>query len=123
MKDRPHVSHDYLFMFTKSSNYYYDREAVKEPSVVRGKLRDRRTVWTVPVQSYRGGHFAVFTPKLIEPCVLASSRPNDTVFDPFMGVGTTAGVAVNLGRRWLGCELNPEYILMQEDRISSIVER
>lgn len=78
--------------------------------------RNRRSVWTVPTQPYSGAHFAVFPPALIEPCVLAGSRPGDVVLDPFMGSGTTAQVAQALGRQWIGCELNPEYAPLQQAR-------
>jgi DNA modification methylase len=79
-------------------------------------LRNRRSVWTVPVQAYSGAHFAVFPPALIEPCILAASRPGDVVLDPFMGSGTTAQVAQQFGRAWIGCELNPEYEPLQRER-------
>jgi len=78
--------------------------------------RNRRSVWTVPTQPYSGAHFAVFPAALIEPCVLAGSRPGDVVLDPFMGSGTTAQVAQALGRQWIGCELNPEYAPLQQAR-------
>lgn len=78
--------------------------------------RNRRSVWTVPTQPYSGAHFAVFPPALIEPCILAGSRPGDLVLDPFMGSGTTAQVAQALGRQWIGCELNPEYAPLQQER-------
>jgi len=78
--------------------------------------RNRRSVWTVPTQPYAGAHFAVFPAALIEPCVLAGSRPGDVVLDPFMGSGTTAQVAQALGRQWIGCELNTEYAPLQQAR-------
>ena len=78
--------------------------------------RNRRSVWTVPTHPYAGAHFAVFPAALIEPCVLAGSRPGDVVLDPFMGSGTTAQVAQALGRQWIGCELNPEYAPLQQAR-------
>lgn len=78
--------------------------------------RNRRSVWTIPTQSFDGAHFATFPEALVEPCVLAGSRPGDIVFDPFMGSGTVAQVASRLGRRYLGCELNPEYFALQRDR-------
>jgi DNA modification methylase len=81
--------------------------------------RNRRSVWTVNTKPYKGAHFATFPPALIEPCILAGSRPNDIVLDPFMGSGTTAQVAMQHGRQYLGCELNPEYAPLQEQRISS----
>ncbi|MGO4151484.1 DNA-methyltransferase [Cupriavidus sp. YAF13] len=78
--------------------------------------RNRRSVWTIPTQSYSEAHFATFPEALVEPCVLAGSRPGDIVLDPFMGSGTVASVAQRLGRRWLGAELNPEYIALQAER-------
>jgi len=78
--------------------------------------RNRRSVWTIPTQSFDGAHFATFPEALVEPCILAGSRPGDIVFDPFMGSGTVASVAQRLGRRWLGAELNPDYIALQAAR-------
>jgi DNA modification methylase len=78
--------------------------------------RNRRSVWTVPTQPYSGAHFAVFPAALIEPCVLAGSRPGDVVLDSFMGSGTTAQVAQALGRQWIGCEINTEYAPLQQAR-------
>lgn len=71
--------------------------------------RNRRSVWTVATRPYKGAHFATFPPALIEPCILAGSRPGDIVLDPFSGSGTTGEVSLLHGRRYVGCELNPEY--------------
>lgn len=78
--------------------------------------RNRRSVWTIPTESYSEAHFATFPRALVEPCILAGSRPGDIVFDPFLGSGTVAQVAQNLGRRWVGCELNEVYVKLQDDR-------
>ena len=78
--------------------------------------RNKRSVWTIATQSYSEAHFATFPEALVEPCILAGSRPGDIVFDPFMGSGTVAQVAQRLGRKWLGSELNPEYIRLQAGR-------
>lgn len=79
-------------------------------------MRNKRSVWTVPTQPFKEAHFATFPEKLIEPCILAGSRPGDIVFDPFSGSGTTEAVAIRLGRRFLGCEINPEYDEMRRRR-------
>lgn len=83
--------------------------------------RNRRSVWTVATRPYKGAHFATFPPALIEPCILAGSAPGDTVLDPFIGSGTTAQVAKQHGRFYLGCELNQDYAPLQQERIDSIV--
>ena len=83
--------------------------------------RNRRSVWTVATRPYKGAHFATFPPALIEPCILAGSRPGDIVLDPFMGSGTTASVALQHGRQYLGCELNPAYQPLQDARIADAV--
>ena len=90
-------------------------------AVGNGETRNRRSVWTVATQPYKGAHFATFPPALIEPCILAGSRPGDIVLDPFMGSGTTAAVALQHGRQYLGCELNPAYQPLQEARIANAV--
>src|SRR5438132_398231 len=78
--------------------------------------RNRRSVWTIATEPHPDAHFATFPIALVEPCVLAGSRPGDVVLDPFMGSGTVAKVAQNLGRCWVGCELNPDYVAMQRTR-------
>lgn len=88
-----------------------------EAMAIMPTLRNRRSVWTIPTQSYCGAHFATFPEALVEPCVLAGSRPGDIVFDPFFGSGTTGQVAQRLGRHFAGCELNPDYEPLQFDRL------
>jgi len=82
--------------------------------------RNKRSVWTVTTKPYAGAHFAVFPSDLIEPCILAGAPVGGIVLDPFMGSGTTAQVAQNLGRQYLGCELNPEYEALQNKRLSQM---
>lgn len=82
-------------------------------------MRNKRSVWTVATRPYKGAHFATFPPELIEPCILAGSRLGDVVLDPFMGSGTTAQVALQHNRQYLGCELNPEYGPLQQERIEA----
>ena len=93
-----------------------NREGRDMADVGAGETRNRRSVWTVPTQPYNGAHFATFPHALIEPCILAGSRPGDTVLDCFFGSGTTGEVAVNFGRQWIGCELNPDYAPLQRAR-------
>lgn len=79
-------------------------------------VRNKRDVWTVPTQPIKEAHFATFPEELIRPCILAGSRPNGIVLDPFFGSGTTGRVSTALSRKYLGIELNPEYIEIAEKR-------
>lgn len=119
VKDRPVRSHEYLFMLTKSEHYFYDHEAVKEETGDEGLRRSRRSVWSVNTKPFLGAHFATFPAELIRPCVLASSKPGDFVLDPFFGSGTVGLVSQEEGRRYLGIELNPEYVRLANDRLQA----
>ena len=79
--------------------------------------RNKRDVWSVAVASFKGAHFATFPKKLIEPCILAGCPENGIVFDPFMGAGTTAVVATENNRNFIGSELNEEYCKIAEERV------
>ena len=145
VKDRCTKSHEYIFLLSKSKNYYYDNEAIKEPVKQDWGTRDRtkgkyhnkgtglqphsgltksyttknkRSVWTVTNKPYKGAHFAVYPPDLIEPCIKAGSEEGDVVLDPFMGSGTTAVVSKSLGRHYIGCELNEDYGKLIQKRLS-----
>lgn len=82
--------------------------------------RNRRSVWTISTTPYTGAHFATFPEKLIEPCILASSRPGDTVLDMFAGSGTVMRVAERYGRDSIGIDLNPAYIELQKKRTNGV---
>lgn len=120
VRDRPTRSHEYLFLFSKNERYYYDVDGVRGPNG-----RRNRTVWDVKTQAVpeASGHFATFPMSLIEPAILHASRPGDLVLDPFLGSGTTACAAVEHERRFLGIELNPEYVDLARARIDSSIER
>jgi site-specific DNA-methyltransferase (cytosine-N4-specific) len=81
-----------------------------------GAGRNKRSVWTIPTQPFSGAHFATFPRALIEPCILAGCPAGGVVLDPFMGSGTTGQVATDLGRKFIGCELNPAYIELHNMR-------
>lgn len=80
--------------------------------------RNRRTVWTVATRPYREGHFATFPPDLIRPCILAGCPVNGIVLDPFFGSGTVGQVCIEERRRFIGIELNPEYVDMAGRRLA-----
>ena len=146
--DRPTRSHEFLFLLSPSAKYFYDHEAIKEPTVKdvgsekirfggtkygddknqiqttrtgnvykQTGLRNKRDVWTIGAQSFKGAHFAVMPKLLVEPCVLAGSRPGDTVLDPFAGSGTVGVVALNHGRNFTGIELSESYLNIMHNRI------
>jgi site-specific DNA-methyltransferase (adenine-specific) len=113
VKDRPTRSHEYVFLFSKSEHYFYDPEGVRGPNG-----RNMRTVWDINTQPYPGAHFATFPPALVEPCLSVGSRPGDLILDPFIGSGTSGLVALKMQRRFLGIELNPEYLTIAFDRLN-----
>jgi DNA modification methylase len=96
-----------------------EQSRTKNGNVYTGESgrRNKRTVWTVATQPFKGAHFATFPPKLIEPMILAGSKPGDTVLDPFSGSGTTGVVALRHDRSYVGLELNPEYAELSRNRI------
>jgi len=111
VRDRCTKSHEYIFLLSKSQNYYFDVDAIKEPT------RRKRSVWDITKKPYKDAHFAVFPPDLIEPCIKAGSERGDIILDPFMGSGTTAMVSKQLGRDYIGCELHEEYGKLIQDRL------
>jgi DNA modification methylase len=84
--------------------------------------RNRRSVWTIPVAPFKGAHFATFPPALIEPCILASTKPGDLILDPFGGAGTTGLVADKHGRNALLIELRKDYAEMAYHRLTDAGE-
>jgi len=144
VKDRCTKSHEYIFLLSKNKKYYYDNEAIKEPAKDWGtrdrsngkyhnsgsglsphsgltksyKRKNKRSVWSITNKPYKGSHFAVFPPDLVEICIKAGSKKNDIILDPFIGSGTTAMVAKKLGRDYIGCELHEEYGRLIEDRVT-----
>jgi len=148
VRDRCTKAHEYLFLLSKSPRYYFDAGAIKEPSkypldnrkarasknhkripteLVSGvrpgtrtyPLRNRRDVWTIASKPYRGAHFATFPPTLVEPCIRAGVPVGGVVLDPFLGSGTTAVVALQLGRCYVGIELNPMYVRIARRRLAA----
>lgn len=118
VKDRPTRSHEYLFLFSKSERYAYDNSAMRGPNG-----RNLRTVWDINTQPNPHAHEAMFPARLVEPCVALTSQKNDLVLDPFLGSGTAGLVALNMGRRFLGIELNPSYAADAEARLNGMVFR
>jgi len=115
VRDRPTRSHEQIFLFSTSEKYFYDVEAVKGPND-----RRLRTVWDIKTRANRAasGHFATFPTELVERCLRITSGPGDLVLDPFLGSGTSALVAGELNRRFIGVELNPDYLEMSRDRLT-----
>jgi len=217
--DRPTRSHEYVFLLAKSKKYFYDHEAIKEPTVsdhnsgngfsrearesyknsdgsfrgnskqwdAIGTTRNIRDVWALVTKSLKLAHYAAYPVDLVEPCVLAGTSGHGccsvcgspykrmlektevanpgyngskfdsgktgsrdggehtqhgdrfvkttagwqvtcdctgagispcTVLDPFCGSGTTGLVALKHSRKFIGIELNPEYIKLANERIA-----
>ena len=121
VKDRCHRAHEHLFLLTKKPIYYFDADAVKE-NAKDGTLKNRRTVWTVPVGSSTTSHVAIFPEKLIEPCILASCPKGETVIDIFSGTATTGAVALRFGRKYIGIEMNAEHAEESKGRLDHVLQ-
>lgn len=85
-------------------------------------LRNKRDVWQINSVPYKGAHFAAYPPKLVETCLLAGCPQDGIVLDPFLGSGTTAAVAKQMGRHYIGIELNPDYCELAKQRIGGVTE-
>lgn len=121
--DRTSDSHEIVFQFTKSEHYFYDGDAIREPlaasSMDTGRGTNARSVWEIPTQGYSAAHFATFPEALPRRCIMAGTKVDDVVLDPFAGSGTTLQVARELHRHAIGIELSPEYCDIAAKRISS----
>jgi len=139
--DRCTKSHEYLFLLAKSQKYHCDMAAIKEPAAYAGQMRggstkryeqnaagmdckvydtrNRRDVWTIPTEPYLEAHFATFPTALVVPCIMAGCPAGGLVLDPFMGSGTVGEVAMKHGCRFVGIELNPEYLELAKRRLAN----
>ena len=149
VQDRPTRSHEYIFLLSKSSCYHYDAEAIREPAqdwgarpnrdegksrripgqsphtgLIDGDFsqrgRNKRSVWRINTTPYPDAHFAVFPPELARICISASCPQDGVVLDPFVGSGTAAFVAKELGRKAIGIDLSSEYLALAADRCSQL---
>jgi DNA modification methylase len=140
--DRATRSHEYIFHFAKSARYYYDAEAVKEPAIGASRVRadvvggnkhngdttkhsdgfvfvnaqtaNQRTVWTIGPEPLKDEHYAAWPTEIPRRCIIAGSKPGDTILDPFIGSGRTGIVADRLDRHCIGIELSPANVAMSE---------
>ncbi|MBL4576411.1 MAG: site-specific DNA-methyltransferase [Opitutaceae bacterium] len=120
VKDRLTVSHEYMFLFTKSERYFFDQQSIKEQFQNGNGKKNERTIWSINTEPCPEAHFAVFPRALVRPCVLAGTKPDDLILDPFYGAGTVGMVSKELGRRCVGIELNPDFIEIAKRRTDAI---
>lgn len=152
VRDRCTKAHEYVFLLSKSEQYCYDAEAIREPATDTGRINGRdgriederarppqsnprtlkrldysmrgrnlRSVWTITTKPFKEAHFATFPPEIPTICIKAGCPIGAVVLDPFCGSGTTGMVAKELGREFIGIELNPEYVKMAEKRIGNFL--
>jgi DNA modification methylase len=119
VKDRLTRSHEYVFLFSKAEHYLFNQEAIMEPVLGGEGKKNRRSVWNLKTEGFKGAHFAVFPTALVELCLLAGSDPGQFVLDPFLGSGTVGAVAKRLQRDCVGIEMNPDYAKLAAERIAA----
>jgi len=109
---RFHNDYEFIFHFTKSEEYFIN------------KNKDLTSVWYIPhtmPKKERTGHPTQYPEKLVQKILKMLSKQNDVILDPFLGSGTTCVVAKKLRRRWIGIEMNPEYIDIAQKRLSELM--
>jgi DNA modification methylase len=111
VKNRPSTATEDIFLFSKSTTYYYDPYGVREQTGA-----NLRNYWILGSDGAGKGHPAVFPRELVRRCILLGSREGDTVLDPFSGSGTTGIVASEYTRKAILIELNPLYAQMGRER-------
>jgi site-specific DNA-methyltransferase (cytosine-N4-specific) len=116
VKDRFTVDFEYLFFFAKSRRYYFQQQL--EPAIYEKGMRNHRSILEINTRPLFSNHFAAYPGELVEMPMKAACPEGGTVLDPFLGSGTTALVAERLGRRWLGIELNPDYVQLATERLA-----
>ena len=102
---------------SRGENGAYSGKAY-DATKLKGKIR--RDVWTIATSRSKDSHFAVFPEKIPELCIKATTQMNDIVLDPFNGSGTTGVVAVKLGRKYIGIEINEEYASISRERLDQL---
>jgi site-specific DNA-methyltransferase (adenine-specific) len=113
VKDRPTHAHEYIFMFTKSQRYYYDRSAMLTETGA-----NIQSVWRITGSPFTGAHCATFPPELIERIVLASCPADGIIFDPFGGSGTVALLCRQHGRHFILCDVSEHNVELARRRLS-----
>jgi DNA modification methylase len=138
--DRLSYKHEHVFLLTKGQRYHFDLDAIREPhefaiagskgpgggwaddqsrgSAATGKAhrygnaggKNPGDVWALTPDRFPGAHFATMPRALAERCIQAACKPGGTVLDPFSGSGTTGLAAARHGRRYVGIDLNAEYL-------------
>jgi DNA modification methylase len=115
VKNRPTNATEEVFLFAKQSSYYYDRDSIREKTGA-----NLRNYWQLGPDTGGNGHPAAFPRELVRRCTLLTTRPGDTLLDPFGGSGTTGVVAKEEGRKAILVELNPEYNELARRRVKDV---
>lgn len=118
--DRFNNTYEHVFHFVLQKKYFFDLDAVKVIGA-NGRPKNPGDVWAINTQPLSGTHTATFPEKLIEQIVMCGSPVGGTVFDPFMGTGTTWVVSERLGRKCIGFEINPEFFDFARKRFEESV--
>lgn len=112
VKNRPTSATEEIFLFSKSTAYYYDSSGVRESSGA-----NLRNYWMLGPDTNGIGHPAAFPRELARRCILLGSKEGDVILDPFSGSGTTGAVAQEHHRKAILIELNPRYSALSEKSI------
>jgi len=134
--DRFTKKHEYMFFMVKNDKYYFDLDAIKDKIENKGKPRvfgksgnprndtgriynpekndkknpgDVSDFWNIPTKPNSAKHYATYNDELIRKPILAGCPEGGIIYDPFIGIGTTAVCALRAGRKFIGSEMSKEY--------------
>jgi len=115
IKDRVRQSAEYIFHFTKEGKYKFNPEAIMVKGR-SGKMRLDNQVWVIPTEP-KENHTATFPSRVVKRLLLATTDENDIVFEPFLGSGTILDLCLQYNRKFIGCDINKDFVLDAVKRI------
>ena len=150
--DRFSKKHEYVFFFVKNEKYYFDLDAIRDKTVTKSNVRNKRAesygselgigggtrewnnpngknpgsvsdFWDIPIRPSSLKHYATYNESLISKPILAGCPEGGIIYDPFMGTGTTAESALRLGRKYIGSEMSEEYCKIAEKRLKALISQ
>lgn len=146
--DRFSKKHEYFFFMTKQPNYYFDLDSIRDKNITSSNIREKSSesygqelkiglgqrewnnekgknpgsvsdFWDVPTKPSKSEHYASYNDSLLKKPILSGCPEGGVVYDPFMGTGSTAEVALRSNRKFIGSEMSDKYIEISNNRLAN----